>query len=619
MKELNPEQLAAVKHREGPLLVLAGAGSGKTKVVTARCADLIESGENPAHILGLTFTNQAAGEMKERLAMQNLRPPLIATFHSFGARVLREFADYLGYSCNFVIYDEDDTLKVIKAVMSELGIAEKKGVAKELKALISSKKNQLDLAEDNLDEVFALYQSKMKQFQALDFDDLLYLTVRLLENHPEALEKIQRRWKWVMVDEYQDTNAAQYKILKLLVAKTGNLFVVGDPDQSIYSWRGANIQNILNFERDYPGAKVIRLEQNYRSHETILQAANALIEHNQSRYEKKLWSQLGTGPKIEMAELYSERDEARHIARKILDYNERGAAYDEIVIFYRTNAQSRPFEDQFISHGIPYRIIGGLSFYQRREVKDILAYLKVALSPADFVSLARTINVPKRGIGETTFEKLTQEAQAASQPLLDYIETRSPKVSKGAKEGLLNYLALINELKEAISADTPIGQMIKIVIEKSDYLNYLKEDPESYADRKENLGELMSKAFEFETTAESPTLAAFLEELSLKSSLDEGETQAKAVSLMTFHNGKGLEFEAVFMAGMEEGLFPHINSFDSESALEEERRLCYVGMTRAKKNLNLSGCTFRYIWGQERDCHPSRFLREIPGQYVARV
>ena len=616
---LNPQQREAVHHKEGPLLVLAGAGSGKTRVVTERCAELLRSGVDPSEILGLTFTNQAAGEMKERIALEHLRSPFIGTFHSFGARVLRESSEAIGFSRHFVIYDEEDSLKVVKAVMATLGLEDKKGVARELRALISAKKNRLDFDEKESDPAFHLYQEKLKSFQALDFDDLLFLTVKLFQEAPGVLERYQRRFRYVMVDEYQDTNQAQYLMLKLLVEKTKNLFVVGDPDQSIYSWRGANIGNILHFERDYPGAKVIRLEQNYRSTETILNAANALIEHNQSRYEKRLWSQLGEGERIEVKELFTEREEARFVADKVESFTKRGVPLSEIVVFYRTNAQSRAFEDQFIAWGIPYRIVGGLSFYQRREIKDILAYLRVVLCPSDYISISRTINLPKRGVGEATLEKLQEGSKLSNIAFLNYLKETSIKLSKSAKEGLREYRELIEELSQAVQTQK-ISEVVKLTIEKSRYLDYLKEDPETYLDRKNNLDELISKAKEFEGNGEGATLSAFLEELSLKSSADEGFESPHTVSLMTVHNGKGLEFQAVFLVGMEEGLFPHINSLEDPDAVEEERRLCYVGMTRAKQFLTLSGCTFRYIWGTERTSRPSRFIREFsPGKLHEKV
>ncbi|MCB1114683.1 MAG: UvrD-helicase domain-containing protein [Chlamydiia bacterium] len=611
---LNPQQEQAVAHFEGPLLVIAGAGSGKTKVVTERCAELMRRGVEPHQILGLTFTNAAAKEMRERIQSQGYKSPLIATFHSFGAKVLRESAHLLGFSRNFVIYDEEDSLKVIRKVMKELEIDDKKGVAKELKAAISTKKNDLGLDEDESDPVFLLYQTKLKEYQALDFDDLLFLVVRLFDEHPDELIRYQRRYRFVLVDEVQDTNAAQYKILKYLVAKTGNLFMVGDPDQSIYSWRGANVDHILNFESQFPGGKVIRLEQNYRSTQTILRAANHLIENNYSRFEKKLWSELGEGELITVVELFTEKEEARYIARKIEDAVVSGVSYADIVVFYRTNAQSRPLEDQFLAWGIPYRIIGGMSFYQRREIKDILAFMRVALSPMDFVAIARTINLPKRGVGEATFEKLVSAAKEKGVTFFEILKSPEIKVSATAKKGLQKYVEIIEAIREAASGT--VEDVIKTTLSESGYFDYLKEDPDSSQERKENLNELIAKAREFESDVEEPTLAAFLEELSLKSSADEGQEEPNSISLMTLHNGKGLEFNHVFIAGMEEGLLPHANSYGDDKAMEEERRLCYVGMTRAKRKLTLTGATFRYLWGTERDSRPSRFLREIPSEYL---
>lgn len=607
---LNPQQKAAVEHFEGPLLVVAGAGSGKTKVVTERCAELMRRGVEAQEILGLTFTNLAAREMRERIQSHGFKSPLIATFHSFGARVLRESADLLGFSRNFVIYDEEDSLKVVRKVMEELGIQDKKGVAKELKAAISAKKNDLTLDDDEGDSLFLLYQARMKEYQALDFDDLLYLVVRLFEEHPEALRGYQRRYRFVLVDEVQDTNEAQYKILKHLVAKTGNLFMVGDPDQSIYSWRGANVDHILNFERQFPEGKVIRLEQNYRSTQNILRGANTLIENNRSRFEKRLWSKLGEGELISVAELFTEREEARFIARKIEDFIVEGKNYSDIVVFYRTNAQSRSLEDQLLAWDIPHRIVGGISFYQRREIKDVLAFMRVASSPADFVSIARTINLPKRGVGESTFEKLSSGAKVNGVDFFTYLEDPDIKVPSKAKEGLKKYVEIIRELRRIAEMGT-VEEVVKAVLSETDYLSYLKEDPDTFQERKENLNALIAKAREFEGEG----LFAFLEELSLKSSADEVES-SNAVSMMTLHNGKGLEFPIVFIAGMEEGLMPHANSYGDDRALEEERRLCYVGMTRAKEKLILTGATFRYLWGVERDSRPSRFLKEIPDEYV---
>jgi DNA helicase-2/ATP-dependent DNA helicase PcrA len=614
-KSLNPQQEKAVHHFEGPMLVIAGAGSGKTKVVTERCAALLRKGVQSSEILCLTFTNLAAREMKERIQAQGFVSPLIATFHSFGAKVLRESASLLGFSRNFVIYDEEDSLKVIRSALEELGIKEEKGMVKELKTLISHRKNGLVEEEESSDPLFLLYQHKLREYQALDFDDLLFLVVRLFEEHPDELLRYQKRYRFVLVDEVQDTNAAQYKILKHLVAKTGNLFMVGDPDQSIYSWRGANVGHILHFERNFPEGKVVRLEQNYRSTQTILRAANHLIENNRERFEKALWSNLGEGEPVRVAELFTEREEARYIARKIEHESNGGILYSDMALFYRTNAQSRPLEDQLMAWGIPYRIIGGVSFYQRREIKDVLAFLRVAFAPNDYVAVIRTINLPKRGIGETTLEKLAAGAKAEKSSLLDYFGAHTLKIPPKAKAGLSEYLSLIAKIREAAETQSVVA-VIKAALSASGYLKYLEEDPDTAQERKENVNELVAKAREFDRNPESGGILTFLEEISLKSSAEEGEKDPNSVSLMTLHNGKGLEFEVVFIAGLEEGLLPHANSYDDESAMEEERRLCYVGMTRAKRKLFLTGSTFRTLWGTERTSRPSRFLREIPKEFV---
>jgi ATP-dependent DNA helicase UvrD/PcrA len=635
-KSLNPQQLEAVKHMEGPLLVLAGAGAGKTRIVTERIATLLELGVPASDILAVTFTNKAAGEMQERVRRLTHQHVLISTFHSLGARILRESISALGYLPDFTIYDEEDSLKLIRDCMKELSIPTKDVKPKSFKALISDAKNRLCLPEDVdlnelhterarlFPEVYALYQARLKQYNALDFDDLLFLTVRLFETCPEVLKNYQMRWSFLLIDEYQDTNRAQYLMARLLVEHHNNLFVVGDPDQSIYSWRGANIENILNFEQDYPGAKLVRLEQNYRSTSTILSAANALIEHNQGRYEKNLWSDLGEGEKIVVRRLESDREEASFIVSKLDQHHlDDGIPLSDIVIFYRTNAQSRQLEDALLHQRIPYVIVGGLSFYQRREIKDVLALLRIVDSGADFLALARTINLPKRGIGDTTLTRLQAGAQAARLTILDYCKAAIhndpsidvPRLTAKQLQGLTDYVKLIDDLR-IFRKEAALFDLVSQAIQLSGYLNYLKEDPESYQDRKENLDELVSKAAEWEETAERPTLTGFLEELSLKSSLDEAATDDQRVHLMTLHNGKGLEFTVTFLAGMEEGLFPHANSIGNRESLEEERRLCYVGMTRAKRKLYLTSAHFRFVWGGPQSMRPSRFLKEIPAQYL---
>jgi len=637
--QLNEEQREAALTINGALLVLAGAGSGKTRVVTFRIAHMLESGIDPARILGLTFTNKAAAEMKERVHKLTMRAVLICTFHSLGARILRESIQHLGYTQGFTIYDEDDISKLLKTCLQELQIVNKKLEPKAFRYLISNAKNKMIMPDDAgaekpdseiealFPKVYAIYQQKLKEYNALDFDDLLFLPVRLFREYPEILEYYQNRFSHLLIDEYQDTNASQYELAQQLVRKSGNIFVVGDPDQSIYSWRGADISNILNFERDYPGSKVIRLEENYRSCTNILEAANAVISNNDNRFEKKLWSRLGTGEKIKYHTAASEREEASFIADRIREYHEKKQIpLSQMVVFYRTHAQSRAFEDYFVSRRIPYVIVGGISFYQRREIKDILAFLRVVYSNMDFISFLRTINLPKRGFGDATLEKIQTAASIEEMAIFSYLEAivdGTPlsvpiKLSAKQLQGLKTYVYMIQTLRTT-SKVVSLGELVKSLIEQSGYLAILKDDPETYDDRKENLDALIAKAFEWELTAEEATLGAFLEELSLKTGLDESEGKEERLSLMTLHNGKGLEFKVTFLVGMEEDLFPHVNSRESKQQLEEERRLCYVGMTRAKEFLYLTNCMQRYIWGTSRIQRPSRFIREIPFEYIEKI
>jgi DNA helicase-2/ATP-dependent DNA helicase PcrA len=614
---LNQEQKAAVEHVEGPLLVIAGAGSGKTRIVTFRIARLLELGVPASDILALTFTNKAADEMRERVRQLCDALVLSCTFHSLCARILRESIQALGYKQNFVIFDEEDSEKVLKEVFATLGVKEERSFLKETRSEISHAKNHL-LEPGPTQPIYQLYQNKLKEYNALDFDDLLFLTVRLFREHPEVLERYQKRWSFILIDEYQDTNSAQYMIVKLLAIQHHNVFAVGDPDQSIYSWRGANIQNILNFEEDFPNAKVVSLEQNYRSRNNILQAANALIAHNESRYEKNLWSNRGDGEKIGFFIGHGEHEETAFVLKKLWKHLREGIPLKESVIFYRTNFQSRIFEDALLRERIPYRIIGGISFYQRREIKDILAFLRMVLGGSDALSFARTINLPKRGFGETTFGKLRLFAEekgleifAAAQEAL----RGAFKLSQKQQQGLREYVEAILLLRQELKQNLPIADLISHTIERLRYLEYLKEDPESFEERRDNIQELISKAVEWQEEQDNPTLSAFLEELSLKSSLDEKAVTDDALRLMTLHNGKGLEFTLVFLVGLEEDLLPHINCKDQPETLEEERRLCYVGMTRAKEYLYLSAARQRFLWGVSRYMQPSRFLMEIPKQF----
>lgn len=640
---LNSKQQEAVSILEGPVLVLAVAGSGKTRVITCRIMQLIESGVPASAILGLTFTNKAAGEMKERINRLSKNDVLICTFHSLGARILRKTIHHLGYERDFTIYDEEDVEKLIKATLAELNIVDKKLEPKTFRNLISKTKNSVLAPEDvDIEDAFQYqsdlrrifpavynhYQMKMKQYNALDFDDLLNLTVRLFKEHPQVLEYYQKMWPFILIDEYQDTNQAQYSIAHLLAGDKKNIFAVGDPDQSIYSWRGANIDNILNFEKDYPGTRLIRLEQNYRSTNNILEAANALISCNENRYKKELWSDLGQGEKIKLFIGEDDREEADFVGKQInFHRNENQIPLNEMVVFYRTNAQSRTFEDRLAYYGIPYVIVGGISFYQRREIKDILAFLRIVQSGADFISFARTINIPKRGFGDATIEKIRIGADQERLTIMGYCEaliSDAPlkdklRLTSKQKDSLADYLRIIHELKN-IAQEGSIRNLVMSAIERTSYLSYLKEDPESYEDRKENLDALISKAIDWEFSAFNPSLESFLEELSLKSSLDEaGEAASDRLSLMTIHNGKGLEFKVTFLVGLEEDLFPHINSKKDMDKVEEERRLCYVGITRAKEHLYLTHCHTRYLWGNLRFQRPSRFLEEIPREYIEKI
>lgn len=625
---LNPQQESAVNHIEGPLLVLAGAGSGKTRIVTFRIARLLQLGVPSNEILAMTFTNKAADEMRHRILHLTHKSVLTCTFHSLCAKILRESIPGLGYSRDFTIYDEEDSEKVLKECFTALNIKAEKGDVRAARSQISQCKNalidpeQLPDEDKVLQQMYALYQERLKSYNALDFDDLLFLTVKLFKTMPEILDTYQKRWNFILIDEYQDTNAAQYTLIKLLALHHQNVFAVGDPDQSIYSWRGANIHNILNFERDFPGAKLIPLEQNYRCRSNILEAANALIEHNQSRYEKTLWSDRGTGEKIRLYLAENDHAESDFVVREIHRlHRDENIPLKECVIFYRTNFQSRIFEDHLLKERIPYVIIGGLSFYQRREIKDVLGLMRMVVSGNDYLAFARTINLPKRGLGEATLEKLRDFAASQNQNIFDTCQAIASgradfKLSQKQHAGIKEYVHIISSLREMIRQERPLNAIFSEAIERSRYLEYLREDPESYEERRDNIEELVSKAAEWEEEVEHPSLAAFFEELTLKSSADDQDESGDQVRLMTVHNGKGLEFTAVFLVGMEEELFPHANALGKPEAMEEERRLCYVGITRAKEFLFLSASRYRYLWRMPRMMRPSRFLKEIPEELV---
>lgn len=628
LKKLNPEQVKAVHQLDGPVLVIAGAGSGKTRVVTTRIIHMVQSGILPKQILGLTFTNKAAGEMKERVKSLTQEDVVISTFHSLGARILRESIHAMGYLPHFMIYDEDDSNKLLASLLENYGIKGKKGEIRVWRDLISKTKNELkDPEELDVDaladshqalfgKIYHSYNERLKECNAVDFDDLLFLPVKLFREYPFILEKYQQRWTHLLIDEYQDTNDAQYTFVKMLVEKSHNLFVVGDPDQAIYSWRGANIRNILQFEKDYPEAQVIRLEQNYRSRSIILNAANALISNNLSRHKKNLWSQRGEGEKIGRYTAYNDREEARFVVSKIRMHQNQGLCLSEAVVFYRTNAQSRPLEDQFLTMGIPYVIVGGVSFYQRREIKDILAYMRLIISDQDAMAFSRILNAPKRGIGEATLDKILNFATIENLPVIEAARKfLGTKITAKAKEGLQEFLRIIDYLRD-IAKEGNLEKIIKETIFETGYLQYLKEEPDTLDDRKENLNELIAKGIEWDLSHEVPSLFQFLEELSLRSSVDALNASDEYVSLMTLHNGKGLEFDLAFVVGLEEDLLPHVNAKDSPDMVEEERRLCYVGMTRAREYLYLTNAQMRFLFGGERFQRPSRFLKEIPPEYT---
>jgi len=627
LQNLNPPQQEAVLHGEGPLLVLAGAGSGKTRVIVHRIAYLVhERGVPPWQILAVTFTNKAAGEMRERVeqTLGGGEMPLISTFHSSCARILRQEIQHLGYDRKFAIYDDKDCERLLKECAAALNLDEKKFSAKGLGAAIDEFKNAGLTPEEvqvgspyqaTLARVYALYQERLKRCNAADFGDLLLLTVRLFEEHPAVLEKYRERYRWIMVDEYQDTNPVQYRLVRLLAGTRRNLCVVGDDDQSIYGWRGADIRNILEFEKDFPGVKVVKLEQNYRSSKNILDAAWNVVEKNRGRKPKRLWTDNPDGESLVYRTLPNEWEEARLICRETERYLDGGGNLSGVAVFYRTNAQSRVVEDAMVAAGIPYHMVGGVRFYARLEVKDILAYLKVLDNPADDVALKRIINTPPRGIGHATVQRVTELAAERGisfyQALLEAAQGTLLAAGARGKVG-----AFVAELRRygGLADTLPLGELAAAVMQDSGYLARLKEaGSEEAQDRLGNLQELVTAMQAFEGGEGEKGLAAFLEQVALVSDLEqEGEQKKSSVTLMTLHSAKGLEFPVVFMIGMEERLFPHLRALEDPVQMEEERRLCYVGMTRAKERLFLLNVRRRHIFGQEQMNPPARFLRDVP-------
>ncbi|WP_371381193.1 DNA helicase PcrA [Sporomusa aerivorans] len=633
---LNPAQQEAVAHTNGPLLIMAGAGSGKTKVLTSRIANLLAQGVAPYNILAITFTNKAAAEMKERVAgMVGLvaKDLWLSTFHAFCAKFLRmEIENLGGYTHNFVIYDASDSQSLVKACLKELNLDEKQFTPSGVQSTISNAKNALQDVRaftsqaDNfynlrVAEVYKLYQNKLRTHNALDFDDLLMLSVELLEYNAMVREKYQNKFHYILIDEYQDTNRAQYLLARTLAAKHRNICVVGDVDQSIYAWRGADIQNILDFESDYPDAKVIKLEQNYRSTQTILDAANAVIENNCNRKPKSLWTDNVAGETITHYLAMDERDEARYITDNIVKLNTvYRTPYKNIAILYRTNAQSRVLEEGLRNAAIPYTMVGGLRFYDRKEIKDIMAYIKVLFNPADAISLLRIINVPRRGIGDTTIGRLNEYAAQNNVPLFDAVSNPDlvPGLTARARHQLEALAELIFNLISCMST-LPIAELVNKVMRDSGYLAELEADSDPLApNRIENLKELVSDAKKFAETEVENTLEDFLSRVSLLTDLDNAETSDDKVTLMTLHSAKGLEFPVVFLAGLEEGIFPHVRTLMDEREIEEERRLCYVGITRAEHKLYISNAHHRMIYGNTVSYAPSRFLDEIPADLIER-
>ena len=631
---LNPMQKEAVLQTEGPLLILAGAGSGKTRVLTHRVAYLIEEKQvNPWNILAITFTNKAAGEMRERvdqLVGFGAESIWVSTFHSTCVRILRRHIEYLGYTTNFSIYDSDDQKTLMKQVFKAMDVDTKQFKERSVLGTISSAKDKLigpeefllnagqDFRQRRIGEIYKEYQKRLKKNNALDFDDLIVKTVELFQNNSEVLNYYQERFKYIMVDEYQDTNLAQFKLVSLLASKYRNLCVVGDDDQSIYRFRGADIGNILSFEEMFPGAKVIKLEQNYRSTQNILNAANGVIRHNRGRKDKTLWTANGEGDLIRFKQFDTAREEADFVAREIRD---SGYAYQEQAVLYRTNAQSRLLEERCIFYNVPYRLVGGVNFYQRKEIKDILAYLKTIANGVDDLSVLRIINVPKRGIGATTMGKVTIFASEHGMSLYDALrEARQiPGLGKAAeKTG-----AFIGQMESfrarAQSDDYTIQDLIEGIMDETGYQQELEAEGEVESQtRLENIEELVNKAVSYEEDSEHPSLDEFLEQVALVADIDNMDESENRVTLMTLHSAKGLEFPKVYLVGLEDGLFPSMMSINSDDKtdMEEERRLCYVGITRAKNELVITSARQRMVNGETRYCKPSRFMEEVPGELL---
>ena len=634
---LNPEQKEAVFHYEGPLLILAGAGSGKTRVLTHRVAWLIEEKQvNPWNIMAITFTNKAAGEMRDRVETMlggALGGVWVATFHSTCVRILRRYIDRIGFGTNFTIYDGDDQKTIIKEICKRFQIDTKLYRERFFMAAISAAKDELlspddyakqvhgDTRKQKVAEVYREYQKQLRASNALDFDDLIFRTVELFQKDAEVLEQYQDRFRFIMVDEYQDTNTAQFKLVSLLAAKYRNLCVVGDDDQSIYRFRGANIQNILSFEEVYPDAKVIRLEQNYRSTQNILTAANEVICHNEGRKEKKLWTANGDGDKVRFRQFLNGFEEAEYVAGMISRKVGAGKwRYGDCAVLYRTNAQSRMFEEKFLFANVPYKIVGGINFYGRKEIKDVLAYLKTIENGRDDLAVRRIINVPKRGIGATTINRVQEYANTEDMSFYDALRVAGTIPGVGKSVAKLDSFVQMIQTMRSKQPYYSVKELIEDVLEQTEYRKELMaEGTEEALDRLANIDELLNKAASYAEHADNPSLGGFLEEVALVADIDNLEEDADHVVMMTLHSAKGLEFPVVFMVGMEDGMFPSYMSISSEDSadLEEERRLCYVGITRAKETLILTSARQRMVRGEIHYNRVSRFIEDIPKEVLA--
>jgi DNA helicase II / ATP-dependent DNA helicase PcrA len=634
LEGLNEPQREAVQHGEGPLLILAGAGSGKTAVLTRRIAYLVHTGAARAgEILAITFTNKAAQEMRERVEVlvgRRARAMWVMTFHSACVRMLRAEGDKLGYTRGFTIYDEADSVRLIKQCMDELDVDPKRFAPRAIKRQISDAKNQLidaegyrikvgSFFEQTAADVYEVYEQRAHSMNAMDFDDLLFRCVNLFELFPEVLERYRGQFRWVLVDEYQDTNRAQYRWLQLLAGNHRNLCVVGDEDQAIYGFRGADIRNILEFEDDFQDATVIRLEQNYRSTQTILSAANGVVTNNVARKSKTLWTDLGQGDPIHVRELEDEHAEARFVVNEIERIVDQGGSRDEVAVFYRTNAQSRVLEDMLTRYKLPYQVIGGTKFYERAEIKDAMAYLTLLVNPHDVVAFQRVVNSPRRGIGDTTQARIVGHANTLGESVWDVASSPEevPGLGAAAVKAVDRFMSIMERLRERVESAS-VGNLLEETLSESGYRDALEAERTIEAQgRLENLQELVGVAREYDSVAEEPALEEFLQQIALFADQDALRDDEGTVTLMTLHNAKGLEFPVVFMIGCEEGVFPHSRAVESGD-LEEERRLCYVGITRAKRELFVSYARMRALYGQRDWNLPSRFIDEIPADLTDR-